>query len=220
MTADLLVDKNFPFLKLTDSVQDSLDVFEDQNTELLPVLDKEVFTGFLSLSIVENSFSVKKIEDIVAIAPSAKVLESAHVFEVMHIMDNNKLDIVAVVDVEDDFKGIISKKDIGNFFINVGFAQVPGGILVLEVAQNNYSLSEISRIVESNDIKIVSVFTENDKEENSILLVTLKLNKDDLTRLIASFERFGYKIVADFHESAFQKFDTERYELLMKFLNI
>jgi predicted transcriptional regulator len=217
MIANTLIDANIPFLKKTDKPSEALDLMEEHYYKELPLVDNEFFIGYLSQEALLNKTKISEIEPN---STDIKAYEQAHIFEVMHMMYINDKEIIAVVDKDNIYKGAVKKENIANYFIAQDFVNTLGGILVLEVSQINYSLSEISRIVESNDMKIISTFTQTDVEEPSLLLITLKLNKDDLTRLIASFERYGYKIVAEFHESEIKKIDTERYEQLMRFLNI
>ncbi|NJO00896.1 MAG: hypothetical protein HC880_03685 [Bacteroidia bacterium] len=84
----------------------------------------------------------------------------------------------------------------------------------------DYSLTEISRLVESNNAKILSTHISRDKEDYTKLRVTLKINKIDLNRIVATFERFNYRIIAKFQSADNVEMDKERIDLLFKYLNI
>ena len=90
----------------------------------------------------------------------------------------------------------------------------------LEVNQNDYSLSEISRLVESNGAKILSSIVNNDIFDANRIKLTLKINKTDLSSIVATFERFEYKIIAKFEDSEMESSDKERLDILFKYLDI
>jgi hypothetical protein len=95
----------------------------------------------------------------------------------------------------------------------------PGGIIILEVSENDYSMAEISRIVESNDARIIGAFftTRND---STLIDLTLKINNIDLNPVIQTFERYNYTIKATFAEKDDLDDLRERYDSLMNYLNI
>ena len=105
-------------------------------------------------------------------------------------------------------------------FSNTLAVQGQGGILVLEMRYIDYSMAEISRLIESDDAKILGSYLSQNQNDPNFIFVTLKFNKEDLTTVVATLERFDYKIVAKFHES--NNIDTERERLdnLLNFLNI
>jgi acetoin utilization protein AcuB len=74
--------------------------------------------------------------------------------------------------------------------------------------------------VEENNAKILSAYVSPDEMDNYKIKLTLKVNTMDLNRIIATFERFNYKIIAQFHDAAELKDDQDRLDLLMKFINI
>jgi acetoin utilization protein AcuB len=96
--------------------------------------------------------------------------------------------------------------------------QEPGAIIVLEMSVNDFVLSEIARIVESNDTKILSLFIHSEKDTMQ-MQVHLKLNKKDVSALIQTFVRFNYTIMAYFDANDDIDDLRKRYDALMKYLN-
>ena len=96
--------------------------------------------------------------------------------------------------------------------------QSPGGVIILEMPDNDYSLTEIASIVESNNTKILSSYIIS--KPNSINIeVTIKLNKQEVTAIIKDFERHEYKVSASYKDEEADGDYLERYESLMRFLN-
>jgi len=95
----------------------------------------------------------------------------------------------------------------------------PGGILVLELIERDYSLSQIAQIVESNNAKILSMYI-NSLSDSTMLEVTLKLNTSELTSIIRTFERYNYDIKTWVtNNDSMDRFYSERFDLLMRYLN-
>jgi hypothetical protein len=73
-------------------------------------------------------------------------------------------------------------------------SEIENSLIILEIPSKDYFLTEIARIVESNNAHVIalSVFPISGNAE---LLVSLKLDISDLTSVLRSFERFNYKVV-------------------------
>lgn len=96
----------------------------------------------------------------------------------------------------------------------------PGGIIVLELIERDYSLSQIAQIVESNNVKVLSMYISSPPESTK-LEVTLKVNTGDLVSVIRTFERYNYELKTWVtNNDSMDNFYSERFDLLMKYLNI
>jgi signal-transduction protein with cAMP-binding, CBS, and nucleotidyltransferase domain len=145
--------------------------------------------------------------------------ENEHLFEVMTKMGRLQLTIIPVIDKKENFLGVITMEDLLKYFANhFSFAE-PGSILVVETSRGHYSLSEIARIAESDDIIILSSFV-NAIPDSHRVYVTLKLNRQDIQSLKSSLERFGYEISATFSETDHHDGLKDRYDALMTYLNV
>ena len=194
---------------------------EEFHITQLPVVEERIYKGLISeamlldannLDATVSSFKLE-FEDIF-------VMSGTHFYDVVKLAMKNRLQLIAVVDEQKKFLGVISVSDTASAIAQMFASQGPGGIIVLSLKENDYSLSQISRLVESNDAKILSSFVVNDEHVASNIKVTLKLNRMDLSRIIATFERYDYRIIAHFQETELMNSDKERLDLLIKYLNI
>lgn len=220
MTNETLINLTIPFLKLSDNVRLTSDLLAEFNLTQLPVVNEQKFMGYLGEDEIADIDPSATIQDLLLNNTDATVLGKMHYFDALKLMNNYGLDLVAVIEENQNFLGSILKIDIATYISKLGFANSPGGILVISVINTGYSLAEISRIVESNDMKILCLYIDDNPEDGFESFITIKVNKVDLSRLIASLERFGYKIEADFHESSFQPIEAERLDMLMRYLNV
>jgi hypothetical protein len=85
---------------------------------------------------------------------------------------------------------------------------------------NDYSLAEISRLIEENHAKILSSMVKEDPLDHGKIRLTLKINQLDLSRIVATLERFGYKVIGRYHESTPMGTEKERIDMLLRYLDI
>lgn len=186
----------------------------------LPVVCDKTFTGIVSESMLysmpnpENSLSEGDVKPEYLCTP-----ESQHFFEIAQLFVENQLTLLPVVDEHKYYQGCILQSDIIKIFGEFSSVCEPGGIIVLEIAERDYSLQEIAGIVESNDARILSVQTSA-QSDSTRLEVTLKINKMDLRPVLQTFSRYNYIVSAFFQEQEYEDSIRERYESLMNYLNL
>lgn len=221
MIASDLINYMIPPLKLGDEVQKAILWMEELRTSELPVVERGEFLGFLGEeTILELNGSLPAVSDYPLIGVKCKVDQSQHYYDVIKACDNNSLSLVAVLDSAGTYLGVISLEDVIQAFAMTSSIKNHGGILVLSMKQIDYSLSEISRLIESDNGKILSSYLTDDPNNSSKVNLTLKINLEDLTRVQATLERFGYHIVAKFSETPQAVDEQERLDILMKYLGI
>jgi Mg/Co/Ni transporter MgtE len=148
------------------------------------------------------------------------VTMSQHIYEVIELASELQLSVVPVLDEENTYQGVITLTDLLHYFANVSALKQPGGIIVLELNANDYSLSEIAQIVESNNARVLSVYITSPANSTK-MEVTIKINHKDLTSIVQTFIRYNYIIKASFmDENDLNSLYENRYDLFMKYLSI
>ncbi len=208
-------------LKPTDTGEMALTWMDELRLAHLPVVDNEKFLGLITDTIVYNlddpGQPINKQRPAL-IRPY--VIHDQHFYDVIKLAAEENLSVVPVLDQKENYLGCITLFAITKAMAEIASAKQPGGIIILEVTDHNYSLSEISRIVESNDAKILSTYITSFTESTRIE-VTIKMNKIDISPVIQTFNRYNYNVVASFsEESQYGDLLNDRYESLMKYLNI
>ena len=147
------------------------------------------------------------------------VYDNQHLYEVLEVASRLRLSVIPVINEKNNYLGLIKGVDLLHFFAKVSAIQKPGGIIVLSMHINDYSLSEIAQITEANDAKILSMYVYT-YPDSVRMEVTLKLNVSDLTSVIQTFNRYEYEVKASFMEQDEQEdLYNSRYDLLMRYLN-
>jgi len=220
MIAEELINQMIPPLKLTDTAQQALHWMEELRVTQLPIVSGQEYKGLISEDLIyQNNDPAALLSEFTLESKGVYAYKYQHFFDVLKIALDNNVNVVAVLDEGRSFVGVITITDTLTAFARSSM-QEPGGILVLLMDERDYSLSEISRLVESNDAKILSSYVCTDKGDASRIKLTIKINRNDLSRIIATFERFSYNIVAKFHHTQGNEDDKERIDLLLRYLNM
>ncbi|PIQ48939.1 MAG: cbs domain containing protein [Cytophagales bacterium CG12_big_fil_rev_8_21_14_0_65_40_12] len=221
MIAAELINDLIPPLKLTDDGHKAIVWMEELRTNQLPVVEKGRFLGFISEEVIlENNDSSKAISEYDLFSEDCFVFEDQHFYDVIKLAHDHEVQLVAILSRNGAFLGVVTIEDTISGFAQSMAVQEPGAILIVSMNQRDYSLAEISRIVEGENAKILSSCITNDYMDATRIKLTLKINKPDLSHVAASIERFGYKIIGRFQELEIKSNDQERYDMLMKYLNI
>jgi CBS domain-containing protein len=221
MIAQNLVSEIVPPLRLTDSGQKALNLMEIFRISHLPVVDGKSLVGLISDKIIYDLNIIDKtVGDYSDHLLSPHIHTNQHIYEVFSVISVLKLSAVPVLDLHHEYYGLITVFDLAQKFAELVAVQEPGGVVVLELNAIDYSLSQIAQIVEGNDAKILSFYINQEKESN-LMNVTLKINVIDLSAIIQTFVRYDYNIKAVYmDDSVTQDFYGDRYEQLMKYMNI
>jgi hypothetical protein len=159
------------------------------------------------------------LSEITLSAQDVYVFYNQHFYDVLKLALDHHIQVVAVLNEDKEFMGVITVQSTIIAFAQSA-VQEPGGIIVLSLYERDYSLSEISRLVESNDSKILSSYVCPDRSDPLKIKLTIKLNRKDISRVVATFERFDYNIIAKFQNAPDSGEDKERLDLLLKYLNM
>lgn len=221
MIAEELINQMIPALKPTDKAGKAMLWMEEFKTNQLPVIEDSRFKGLISEDIILESNDLdRNIGDFTLLSENCYVNEDQHLFDIIRLANEYDSELVAIVNREGEYMGVSRHEDSMKAFSNTLAVQAQGGILVLEMRHIDYSMAEISRLIESDDAKILGSYLSQNNNDQNMVFLTLKLNKEDLTTVIATLERFEYKVIAKFHESVNIETERERLDNLLNFLNI
>jgi acetoin utilization protein AcuB len=221
MIAEDLINHMLPPLKGTDDAHKAIVWMEEFRCAYMPVVDEEKLLGFISEEIIlETNDIEKQVKDFDLVGQNCYVHLDTHFYDILKIAANNKLQMVAVLNQDQTYCGVITIQDTLTSFAQTAAVQLPGGILVLSMNHTDYSLSEISRLIEENHAKILSSIVKEDPLDTVKLRLTLKINQLDLSRIVATLERFGYKVIGRYHETKPIGDDRERIDMLLRYLDI
>ncbi len=221
MLASELINDMIPPLKLTDTIELALTWMDEFRCNQLAVINKGKFLGLITQELIlDQEPKSTLIRELELECSHCKVAKSAHFFDIIKLASGNNIELVGVVDEDNEYLGVITIKDTIFAFSQTLAVQTIGAIIVISIKSIDYSLSEISRLVESEGYKIWSSSIKIDQADKELLKLTLKVNSEDIQRLIATLERFGYKVIAQLQTKPNQDADKERIDIFFKYLDL
>lgn len=221
MIAEDLINHMIPPLKGTDDAHKAIVWMEEFRCNYMPVVDDAKLLGFISEGIILESNDIDKyVKDFTLVGLNCYVHLDTHFYDILKVAAENKLQMVAVLNDDQTYGGVITVQDTLTSFAQTAAVQLPGGILVLSMNHNDYSLAEISRLIEENHAKILSSVVKEDPLDPAKMRLTLKINQLDLSRIVATLERFGYKVIGRYQETKPIAGEKDRIDMLLRYLDI
>jgi len=212
--------QNLPYLHLQDKVYQALQLMNDNQVTHLPIVDGEKYAGIISeddllqvdndhttLGLLQQSFG------------NSSVKSSEHFLKAIQLAAENGLSVVPIINEENDLVGAVSYNDLLKNASEFMSLKEPGGLIVLEMESNQYSFNEISKLVETNDAQITQLNTSNDAE-TGMMQVTIRINKPEVSDIVATFQRYEYNVKYYFGEELYANELRNNYDNLMNYLKI
>jgi acetoin utilization protein AcuB len=220
MTAKDIITNSVVPLRTSDTGVTALNMMEDMKIMHLPIVNNEQYLGMVSQTDINNLNTPEEaLGNHDLSIDRSFVYQDQNVFEVIRIISSLKLTLLPVLDRKNNYLGVITLADLVTNFSKITAADNPGGIIILELNDKDYSLTEISNIIESNDAKVLSMYIITFPDSTK-LEVTLKLNKIDISSVLQTFHRYNYKVTASFYEEEDNDILKDRFDSLMNYLNI
>ncbi|WP_443939924.1 CBS domain-containing protein [Pedobacter sp. MW01-1-1] len=220
MFAAEIISTAIPTLKTSDTVQKALNWMNEFKLKHLPVLSQGSFLGLVPeddlLSVADPNTLLK---DLSLNLLHVFIVSDAHSYDVIRVVNKLKLTCIAVLDQNKTYLGLITIDKIVDAIASSYAVNEPGGIVVLEISNRDNSLAHIAQIVEADNAQILSS-SVNSFEDSTRLEVTLKINKTEITSLVASFERYDYIVKEVYNNTQVDNGSKERYDSLMNYLNV
>jgi acetoin utilization protein AcuB len=215
-----LINQNIPRLHLQDTVGKALQLISDYKLTHLPVVADDKLLGLLSeedlLDAEDDKMLVESLQDSFINAFTA---DNVHFLTAVNVATQFETSVVPVVAEDRELLGVITTTDLLKAMGNFAGANEIGGIIMLEMERSQFAISEISRLVESNDASILHLNTMV-HPETGLLTVTLHLNKKEIAAIIATFERYEYDVIYFFGDENFENEIHSNYRHLMTYLDI
>jgi acetoin utilization protein AcuB len=222
MIAAKLIQPDFVSLDAKLPLSEALQLFEQAQVFTLPIVDRRkqvlAYIGLDVLIASMNQPSLITLNDLQNDWLRLPVLPfNCHYFEMLRIFDMTQSDCLAIVDEQNTYLGYVTVQRLTAQAAALFSVKQTGAIIVLAVEASDFSLVELTRLIESHDVKIVGIELI-ESEVEGVLHIHLKLNSVYLREIIATLERFGYKLHAHFMRQDWEDDTEERYRLLMHYL--
>ena len=215
-----LISPSLPILHLNDKIFNALQMMNDCHVSHLAVDDDGKYVGTVNEEVLmqaaDDTVEIREIKESFA---GFSVNQNDHFLKALQLAVENRLSVVPVINDNKELLGVVSYREMlkqASEFVNV---KDPGGLIVLEMENTNYSFSEISRLVETNDAQITQLNTYTDPQ-TGLMQVTIKINKTEISDIVATFQRYEYNVKYYFGEELYENELRTNYDNLMNYLKL
>lgn len=201
-----------------ETIETVKDFFAQLHFSHFPILEEGIYIGSIAADDVETFDDGKKIIDYKYTLEPIYSRTNAVWLEVLEVFAKNHSNLIPVLDEENRYVGYYEIDDIMSFFNQTPFLKERGQIIKVKKGVLDYSMGQITQIVESNNGKLLGLFIS--ESDVSTVEVTLKVSFGAINEIIQTFRRYNYEIVSEHHEDNYINNLKERSDYLDKYLNI
>jgi acetoin utilization protein AcuB len=220
MFAVELIADAIPPIHTSDTIQKVLDRMVEFRVRHLPIVNEEQFLGLLAESDILPEMDAQTPIGALALSlVNPYVREDQHIYDVIRLFYEQQLSVVPVLDIKKNYLGLIPLNRMNEYFATIVSVSQPGGIIILDIDNKNNSLAHMAQIVESDNAQILSSYVRT-FPDSTRMEVTLKVNKQDISNIVATFLRYEYDVKATFNHSEHDDGAMDRYASLMNYLNL
>jgi predicted transcriptional regulator len=219
MLASQILHTGFPSLHLTDRVSLALQLMDEYDVQHLPVLSEEHYVGLIAKSDLLDVDEDQTIATIQNQFANLSIKGEEHFLVALKMAAEREFSLVPVINEQSELLGVITLSNLIQQLSRFVGNEEKGGVIVLEISKRNYSFGEISRLVETNDALITqcNTFTE---PETGLIIITLKVNKIEISAIVATFQRYDYAVRYYFGEESYTNELKDNYNHLLAYLNV
>ncbi len=220
MFAVELIANAIPPIHTSDTIQKVLDRMAEFRVRHLPIVNEDQFLGLLAESDILPEMDPQTSIGALALSlVNPYVREDQHIYDVIRLFHEQQLSVVPVLDIKKNYLGLIPLNRMNEYFATMTSVSQPGGIIILDIDNKNNSLAHMAQIVESDNAQILSSYVRT-FPDSTRMEVTLKVNKQDISNIVATFLRYEYDVKATFNHSEHDDGAMDRYASLMNYLNL
>jgi len=212
------ITNDFRAIDSQETIATVQDFFADLNFSHFPVLENGIFIGSIAADDVETFDTDKKVIDYKYTLERFFARKSMMWLDVLEVFAKNHTNVVSVLDENNAYIGYYEMEDIMKFFQETPFLKEQGGIIIVQKGLLDYSMGQVTQIVESNNGKILGCFVSEADLEN--VQITIKIGAGPMNEIIQTYRRYGYEIISEHQEDAYINSLKERSDYLDKYLNI
>lgn len=212
------ITNDYKALDSQETIADVQDFFRDVPFSHFSVLNEGIYIGSIAADDIDTFDSDKKVADYKYALEGFFARNNMIWLDVLEVFAKNHTNVVPVLNEENAYLGYYELEDIVKFFHETPFLREQGGIIVVKKSMQDYSMSQIAQIVESNNGKLLGLFVSEADVEN--VQITIKIALGGMNDIIQTFRRYNYEIVSEHHEDNYLNNLKERSEYLDKYLSM
>jgi acetoin utilization protein AcuB len=219
MLVSEIIQSSVPALQYSDTVEEAIEILQEYNVKHLAVLDNEDYRGLISMDELLDAAGNDTINTLADKFIHIHILNNQHFLTALKLITASEITALPVLLASGEYLGVITAKTLLQSLSTFLSTDLPGGIFVIEMQRQQFSIGEISRLVETNDAFVTQVNTYTDPL-SGLLIVVFKINKTEVSDVLATLQRYEYTVKYYFGEEHFENTLKENYDNLIAYLNV
>ncbi|MFT5601416.1 MAG: acetoin utilization protein AcuB [Flavobacteriales bacterium] len=220
MIAASLITDMVPPILASESCEKALVWMDEFRVAHLPVIDGLEYIGLVSDSLIyDSNESDIPLRELNLISYRPFVYEDQHVYDVMKLMSDLNISVVPILGKNNEYKGLTTTQYVMSAITNMASVSEVGAVIVIEMNENDYSMAQLGQLIEGNDTKILSSHVTS-TANSTMVEVTLKLNRKDIGGVLQTLYRYEFNVKETFAGNQYEEDMQDRYDSLLKFLDI
>lgn len=213
------ITREIPVLRSYDTGEYALALMDDFKLKHLPLLSENIYRCLVAeKDLLSMADPAATIGDPMLFSPS--VQEDTHVHEALSLIARYRLSLLPVVSPDGEYQGAVTRDELVDILSELCHAEAAGSVIVLELMPQDYALSDIARLIESNHAHVLNLLSYMDKGTGRLRLI-IKIDLEDASPVIRSFERFNYTVLYYFMEKGVvDDLLQQRMEELIHYMSI
>ncbi len=212
------ITNDYKAINSQETIAEVQDFFAEVSYSHFSVIDEGIYIGCIAADDIETFDGDKKVSDYKYTLEGFFARKNMIWLDVLEVFAKNHTNVVPVLDDENNYTGYYELEDIVKFFHETPFLKEQGGIIIIEKSILDYSMSQITQIVESNNGKLLGLFVSEASADK--IQITLKIALGGMNEIIQTFRRYNYEIISEHQEDNYLNNLKERSEYLDKYLNM
>jgi len=219
MLVSEIIQSSIPVLHYEDTVEDAIDLLQQNNIGHLAVIHNDNYQGLLSIDELLTAEDSDILSMLTEKFIHVSIQYDQHFLSALKLISESAVTALPVLSQNKEYLGVLTESILVQTLSNFLGTEVPGGIFVLEMPKQNFSMGEICRLVETNDA-FVTQFNSYTEHLSGLLIVTFKINKTEVSDILATLQRYDYIVRYYFGEELYENDLKENFDNLMAYLNV
>lgn len=211
--------KDITALRLNDSVKSAQNLFKNFPITHFPVVENDKLLGSFA---EDDAQTIENKEDVLDsysyLFSSFFAEEKTTVLELIKIFADNNATIIPVLNADKNYIGYYELTDVIEIFSAIPFMHEESETLIVEKLENDYSMSEVTQIVETNGGKILGIYIS--EKQDGFVQITLKVISNEINEIMHTFRRYNYEIISTHENDIYLEDLKNRSEYLQKYLEM
>jgi len=214
-----IIQSSLPVLHYDDTVEEATDILQQNNVQHLPVLNNDKYEGLISMDELLEAEDDDVLSSLSDKFINISVINDQHFLTALKLTTESNITVLPVLSANKEYLGMITENILLHTLSGFLNTDVPGGIFVLEMPRQKFSIGELCRLVETNDAFITQINTYTE-HISGLLIVTFKINKTEVSDILATLQRYDYTVCHYFGEELYENDLKENFDNLMAYLNV